>query len=321
MGALPIPITAQPVPFAVLAPTRSTLPSNPRLTGWRRNWGLILSRSVRATCVSRGSGRFRPCGCPVGKRCRNAQGGIRQPLWATPRGHQPECGVTAGVGMALIYQGNGLGSLLPDPAAARLRLTPEGKIEAAADLVEMGQGIVAVLCSVTAEALGCAPEDVVPAPAIPPSGWMPAPHPLPVAPLPPFWGWKGLPGLSMACWFLPRHPCSICPRYASCRARGIYNTTGNSAPVLSLAELAAACRDFLPEATFDTAIPSASWSRDNARFLFCGGAVVARVEISLADGQVRVTDTELHSAAGPVLSPPGYMGQMEGHFFRLPASA
>ncbi|MFT8710902.1 molybdopterin cofactor-binding domain-containing protein [Komagataeibacter rhaeticus] len=235
------------------------------------------------------------------------------PLWATPRGHQPECGVTAGVGMALIYQGNGLGSLLPDPAAARLRLTPEGKIEAAADLVEMGQGIVAVLCSVTAEALGCAPEDVVPRAGDTAIGLDAGSTSASRGSIAAVLGLEGAAGtfhgllVSAAASVL-----NLPPDTLRVGRGGIYNTTGNSAPVLSLADLAAACRDSLPEATFDTAIPSASWSRDNARFIFCGGAVVARVEISLADGQVRVTDTELHSAAGPVLSPPGYMGQMEG---------
>lgn len=235
------------------------------------------------------------------------------PLWATPRGHQPERGVTAGVGMALIYQGNGLGSLLPDPAAVRLRLASDGRIEVAADLVEMGQGIVAVLRSVTADALGCAPEDVVPRAGDTAIGLDAGSTSASRGSIAAVLGLEGVAGtfhrllISAAASALDRPPGTL-----RIGPGGIYNADGNSAPVLSLVDLAMACRDSLPEATFDTAIPSASWSRDNARFLFCGGAVIARVEVSLADGQVRVTDTELHSAAGPVLSPPGYMGQMEG---------
>ncbi|NHN83260.1 molybdopterin-dependent oxidoreductase [Acetobacter musti] len=240
------------------------------------------------------------------------------PLWTTPRGHLsgshlPDRAVTAGVGMALIYQGNGLGSQLPDPAAARLRLRPDGKIEAAADLVEMGQGVVAVLQTVTARALGCTPEDVAPLAGDTDIGLDSGSTSASRGSISAFLGLEGaaipfreqLLTAASAALGLPASELRPGPG-------GIHSATGNNAPLMSYAELAATCPDALPEASFHSAIPAARWTRDNARFLFCGGAVIARIELSLADGQIRVTDTELHSAAGPVLSHAGYMGQMEG---------
>ena len=59
-------------------------------------------------------------------------------------------------GMAINYQGNGLGTLPPDEGAAVLALAPDGMIEIACGLDEMGQGLIPALQAAVAAHLGCA---------------------------------------------------------------------------------------------------------------------------------------------------------------------
>jgi CO/xanthine dehydrogenase Mo-binding subunit len=64
------------------------------------------------------------------------------------------------------------------------------------------------------------------------------------------------------------------------------------------------------ECAFD--FPKTDYTAGNARFIFAAGAAVARVAVDRATGEVRVLDLEQHVAAGPVLDPACYLGQIEG---------
>ena len=51
---------------------------------------------------------------------------------------------------------------------------------------------------------------------------------------------------------------------------------------------------------------------NGGHFLYSFGAVAVRVEVDLLTGKVKVVDMEHAVAAGPVVSPLGYLGQIEG---------
>ena len=77
-------------------------------------------------------------------------------LWRkTARAHWPTRRPRDRTGLALLHQGTGLGSVVPDTGAGRLTLLPDGRIEAAFGLDEIGQGLVAIIQSTVAAALGC----------------------------------------------------------------------------------------------------------------------------------------------------------------------
>ncbi len=68
--------------------------------------------------------------------------------------------VRRGVGAAMVMHGCGLGFGISDPAAGRLRLNEEGKIEVAFGHEEFGQGLVSALSLMMQDFFSCAPGDV-----------------------------------------------------------------------------------------------------------------------------------------------------------------
>lgn len=65
-----------------------------------------------------------------------------------------------GIGIACSYYGVGLGAMGKhlNPAGANLVISADGSVTVAVGTTEIGQGMVAVLTQITAEALGCPPE-------------------------------------------------------------------------------------------------------------------------------------------------------------------
>ena len=84
----------------------------------------------------------------------------RSPLWSLPQGLQAGGEWIVGTGMAMNYQGNGLGSVVPDPAGGRLSLSRGGMIEGGFGLDEIGQGLLTLIRATVAAELGCARSDV-----------------------------------------------------------------------------------------------------------------------------------------------------------------
>ena len=64
------------------------------------------------------------------------------------------------------------------------------------------------------------------------------------------------------------------------------------------------------ECSFD--FPKTDYAAGNARFIFAAGAALARVAVDRATGAVYVLDLEQHVAAGPIVDPASYVGQIEG---------
>jgi xanthine dehydrogenase D subunit len=236
-------------------------------------------------------------------------------MWGKPRGPSDDRQTVIGVGMALCHQGNGLGSAVPDSGAAELALRPNGRIEAAYGLDEMGQGLLAVIQAAVASAVGCDRDDIEPATGdtarAPDSGSTSASRGTYVV-------WKGA---SLAGPELNRNlrdAAGALLGYAADELRvvpgGIRHTRANSYGLLiSFRDLAARLPpDALPRVTCAFEFPKTDYQSGNARFIFAFAATLARVAIDRATGEVRVLDLDQHTAAGPVLDPASYLGQMEG---------
>ncbi|MDM9624775.1 molybdopterin-dependent oxidoreductase [Rhizobium sp. S152] len=236
------------------------------------------------------------------------------PLWhRAADGGGPE--EIVGVGVALNYQGNGLGSVVPDPAGGRLRLTEDGMIEAAYGLDEMGQGLLTSIKAAVAKALGCARDDVLPVigdtKLAPDSGSTTASRGGYVV-----WRVADMAGrtftrelLQAASQLLQRPAESL--RLSS---GGLVDAHSNSGELLlGYRELAQSLgTDKRPSVTVDFAFPKTDYDAGNARYIFAFGACLVRAAVNRVTGMVRVLDIHQHTAAGPVIDIAAYLGQMEG---------
>jgi len=243
------------------------------------------------------------------------QAAAADPIWAAPRGPSPAGDETIGIGMAMNYQGNGLGTLPPDPAGGMLRLAADGAIEALYGLDEMGQGLLASVKVAVAGALGIGRDDVRPVTGdtatTPESGSTTASRSSHVV-----WKVAALTAPSLTRDLLAAAG-PLLGREAGALALapgGIIERHSNSGvPLMRFAELAEALRpDRLPSAAVSFEFPKSDYFDGNARLIFAFGATLARVAVSRVTGQVRVLDLHQHTAAGPMLDPAAYLGQIEG---------
>lgn len=235
------------------------------------------------------------------------------PLWEGAVDTDPA--EVIGVGMALNYQGNGLGSLVPDPAGGRLSLSSDGFIEAAYGLDEMGQGLWTSIKAAVADRLGCSRDDVRPVTSdtgrTPDSGSTTAS--------------RG----GYVVWQVAKSAGALLtPKLLDAAARqtgrpagslklapgGFAEAGSNSGDLLlSFRDLAhGLAPDALPSATVNFDFPKTDYTAGNARYIFAYGACLARVAVNRITGAVRVLEISQHTAAGPVIDVAAYLGQMEG---------
>jgi xanthine dehydrogenase D subunit len=239
------------------------------------------------------------------------------PMWRKPRGEGSDPRKRYGVGLALVKQGIGLGSIIEnDRGAGVLRLASDGKVEAVFGTEEIGQGVLASIVNIVSDMMGCAIEDVRPiigdTAVTPDSGSTTASRATIVIWL----SSKDLaPKLSAelrgrAAAHLKRDPAGL-----KIGPGGIYDKGRNrmDGPLLSFAKLADELGDELPSVDCDFRFPTSEGVPGyNARFIHCYAAVVTHVTVDKATGAVEVLALDQHTAAGPVVDPAGYLGQIEG---------
>lgn len=237
------------------------------------------------------------------------------PLWTLPQGLGEDGQSWLGTGMALCYQGNGLGTLPEDEGEIELALAADGKIDARYGLDEMGQGLVPAVASAVSAALGVAREDVRvdfgDTSRTPDSGSTTASRGTYIV-------WKGAqltaPGLREAVLKAAAGVLSRSPEQLALVPGGIGEAGTNSGePLISFAALADQLHpNALPVERQFCAYPKTEYTKGNARFIYISGVTLARVAVDRITGMVRLLDMAQHSASGPVLDVASYLGQMEG---------
>ncbi len=233
-------------------------------------------------------------------------------LWQKPRGPAPDGRTLIGIGVAMVVQANGLGSLIPDDGGGRISLLADGSIEAAFSFDEFGQGVMALIQASVSAALGCARDDVLPvvgdSAAAPDSGATIASRSATVVgqvarALSPLLGQKLL---DQAGLMLNRSATELRIGHG-----GIHDATGSL--VLDFPRLAAWIGpDRLPSETVTLSFPKNDSTDRNTLFLHSYAAAIARVAVDRVTGLARVLELDQHTAAGPVMDPAGYLGQFEG---------
>ncbi|MDO6443133.1 xanthine dehydrogenase family protein molybdopterin-binding subunit [Marinobacter sp. 2_MG-2023] len=233
---------------------------------------------------------------------------VASPLW---RCHDAGTGRwLTGTGMAMGAQGNGLGDGLPDSGGGRISLSPAGHICVEFGFSDYGQNIVESIIQSVCNGVGCRETDVEVALGNsrgPDSGPTSASrssvlvHGVLARILP---GWMNLVRGHAA--GLSGHP----------EDRLVFGPGGlyfNDHQVLSYRELAASVNLDELSASASQDFPVAPDAEQPVgRYLQLQIATVARVAVDRLTGRVRVTDLHHVTAAGRVIYPPGYLGQIEG---------
>jgi CO/xanthine dehydrogenase Mo-binding subunit len=237
------------------------------------------------------------------------------PLWrekleaANPAGVEPW--LKTGIGAALVMHGAGLGVGIPDVAGGRLELASDGKIEAVFGYEEFGQGLLATLELMLIEQFGFAADDIRiligDTDIIPDSGSSTASRATSMM-------WKSLQNmrqpfvsrmLEEAGRILHMPPGGLTLGYG-----GIYACNGEKR-LLSYGALATYVEEPIKcETRFH--YPTSPVDRVGAHYLYTFAAVAVKAEVNTLTGRVRIL-TQFHSvAAGPVMNPQGFLGQIEG---------
>ncbi|MDO7905578.1 xanthine dehydrogenase subunit D [Paenibacillus sp. JX-17] len=221
--------------------------------------------------------------------------------------------IRRGVGAAVAMHGAGLGYGIPDPAGGRLSLTPEGLIEAAFSYEEFGQGLIGTLEIMLCDLFSCDRKDlsivIGDTDRVPHSGSSTASRSTTMA-------WMALQRLKPM--FLSK-VLGIASRLTgqpsmelTTGIHGVYaKSVSGVRPLLSYRQIAEAADEPL---VFDTQFeyPTTPDNVVGGHYLYTYAAVAVEVEVNTISGEVKLLDTLHAVAAGPVINPMGYIGQIEG---------
>jgi xanthine dehydrogenase D subunit len=227
-----------------------------------------------------------------------------------------------GIGAAMTMHGSGLGYGIPDPGGGRLGLSADGKLEAAFSFEEFGQGITATLEIMLTEMLACDRSDlrivIGDTDRTPHNGSSTASRSTTVA----YMALKDLvPRLSEILCRMASQAAGLPASELQTGPGGVWqkpeaggcNDTDKKMPslLITYVELAAAAGEPIQlEADFH--FPVTPDPVVGGHYLYTATAVAVEVEVNLLTGAVSVLDQYHAVAAGPVVNPMGYVGQIEG---------
>ncbi|MEK3917548.1 xanthine dehydrogenase subunit D [Paenibacillus sp. FSL H7-0331] len=218
--------------------------------------------------------------------------------------------IRRGVGAAIAMHGSGLGFGLPDPAGGRLKLNELGKIEASFGYEEFGQGLLAALQIMLTERFGCHKDDlelvIGDTARVPHSGSTTASRATSMM-------WQSL--ARMGPQFSRRlleEASLMTDRSADALSTGPGGVYANSGELL-ISYLELSERVSTPiECETEFQFPTTPDEIFGAHYLHTYTALAIEVEVNLLTGRVKVTDQYHAVAAGPVINPMGFVGQVEG---------
>lgn len=235
----------------------------------------------------------------------------RQLLWQGPRRWQSQDGrYLHGVGLALVHRSDGFGKGGPSGSRMTLLLAEDGAIELRCGFTELGQNLVGAMRQLCARHLGCAPDDVRPVlgdtARTPDSGAVAASRATTLV-------WHAL-IQARAGW--ERALLDAAAQALHCDADalrtgpgGVHDASGLRLPYRTLAAGFGPAR---PCFMLDLHGEDPAGNEHGTHFVFGACAAIAHVCVDGWSGAVRVHDLVICSALGPVVSPQGYLGQMEG---------
>ncbi|MBT2285529.1 xanthine dehydrogenase subunit D [Paenibacillus polymyxa] len=250
--------------------------------------------------------------------------------------------IKRGVGAAIAMHGAGLGYGIPDPAGGRLSLNNEGKIEVAFSYEEFGQGLIATLEIMLCDLFLCSTSDlsiiIGDTDRVPHSGSSTASRSTTMA-------WMALQRLQTpfrsrvltvasemssipvdelvtgpgGVWRKDQLPAETSEVETPEKAESYLGASQylakegvSSGFIVSYAELA--MQGEADEWIFDTKFdyPTTPDNVVGGHYLYTYAAVAAEVEVNTLTGETKLLDTRHVVAAGPVINPMGYIGQIEG---------
>jgi xanthine dehydrogenase D subunit len=217
-----------------------------------------------------------------------------------------------GTGIALTMHGGGLGAGRLDPAGGRLTFTQDGKIEAAFGFEECGQGLLAVIETLLIDEFECTSEDiriiVGDTALVPATGSSTASRATSMV-------WQALQKMkeSFRGQILTKAEQVIGIEVEQLRMGpgGIWDQGSRRITFHELAAQFPSDSSIVVDTAFDfPTSPDATIA--GSHFLYAFAAVMADVEVDLLTGKVKVNRLDQAVAAGPIVSPMGYQGQIEG---------
>lgn len=255
--------------------------------------------------------------------------------------------IKRGVGAAIAMHGAGLGYGIPDPAGGRLSLNASGRIEAAFGYEEFGQGLVATLEIMLCDLFRCSRSDlsivIGDTDKVPHSGsstasrsttmaWMALQRlqaPFRARVLEAASVLSGIPKDELATgpggvWLAKDLACMEDGSEAEKPPTELPEITGNedggrlgtrSGEPAAIVPYQALVQQGEPEDwVFDTRFeyPTTPDNVVGGHYLYTYAAVAAEVEVNTLTGEARLLDTRHVVAAGPVINPMGFLGQIEG---------
>ncbi|STO12467.1 Nicotinate dehydrogenase large molybdopterin subunit [[Flavobacterium] thermophilum] len=219
-----------------------------------------------------------------------------------------------GIGVAIAMHGGGLGYGRLDPAGGRLSLNEDGKIEIAFGFEEFGQGLLSVIEQLVIKEIGCSANDIKitigDTDRVPRSGSSTASRGTSMV-------WHALQRMkdpfkkrllekASQCTGVPATQLYLGPI-------GIWSCDGlNSEPLITYQQIAHETKDDPIQIETEFHFPTTPYSIPGGHYLYSFAACAVKVEVDELTGIVRVKNLDQVVAAGPVIYPTGYLGQIEG---------
>jgi CO/xanthine dehydrogenase Mo-binding subunit len=233
----------------------------------------------------------------------------RHPLWQGP--HQWTDGRwRRGIGMALVHRSDGFGRGGPNGSRLVIALGADGAVEVRTGFTELGQNLVGSLRSLAVRCLGCGEEDV--RAVIGDSGLAPDSGPV-AASRATTLVWSALTTRGEE-W--QRQLCVLAGEVMGVDAAALSVGAGGLWHAgrlgLSYAALAQALGDERPQLLIELHGEETPSEIDAAHFVFGACAALAQAAVDTWTGAVRIERLVIAAALGPVVSPMGLLGQIEG---------
>ncbi|MEI2403427.1 xanthine dehydrogenase subunit D [Niallia taxi] len=222
--------------------------------------------------------------------------------------------VLKGRGYSITMHGGGLGYGRSDPSGARLSLNEQGKLDISFGFEECGQGLLSTIEMIMTEAFGCSPDDIDitigDTAKVPHSGSSTASRATNMV-------WTGIKKLkgewSEQLLSFVSEKSSVAKEWLKTGVGGVWKCSEKETETLVMTyKQIADTIEKRPQVSVSYHFPTTTKSIDGGHYLYTFAGAAAEVEVDALTGRVYVSRLDHTIAAGPVVNPMGYLGQIEG---------